>query len=136
MVPSATRRPLLRQACAVRSTSMSTLSMGKCYPNAAAATAAAVAEHDRAAVAGGYLPHDGQAQPAARAGSAGHAVEALEHLLALARRDARAVVLDLGERAPVAPAGAHRDVPAAIGVLDGVVHQVGHRLAQQERVAL
>src|SRR5687767_8132658 len=126
MVPSATRRPLLRQASAVRSTSMSTLSMWKCYPNAAAAAAAAVAQHDRAAVAGGDLAHDGEAQAAAGAGRSWHAVEALEHLLALAGRDPRPVILDLRERAAVAPAGAHRDVAAPVRILDGVVHHVRH----------
>src|SRR3989441_7810284 len=76
MVPSATRRPCLRHASAVRRTSISTLSMGKCYRNSAAAAAHAMADFERRTVAGHDLAHDGEAQAAAGARGAGHAVEA------------------------------------------------------------
>ena len=92
---------------------------------------------DAGAVAGGDLAHDGEAQAAAGARRARHAVEALEHALALRaagcpgrrprprRRRGRCA-------APV------RTVtrPPRVRILDRVVHQVGERLAQQEGVAL
>src|SRR5207237_157706 len=113
-VPSAARWPLLRHCSAVRRTSISTLSMRKCYRNAAALGRRALGDSNRRAVTGGDLAHDGEAEAAARAGRAGHAVEALEHALALRRRNARTVVLDLDEGVGAAPAGAHRDAPAAL----------------------
>src|SRR5438270_3178579 len=135
MVPSATRRPCLRHASAVRRTSISTLSMGKCYRNSAAVAAHAVADFERRAVAGRDLAHDGEAQPAAGARGAGHAVEAFQNALALLGRDARAVILDFHERPPVARPGAHGNVAAARRVFDRVVDQVAERLAQEERVS-
>src|SRR5688500_2866533 len=143
MVPRATRRPLLRQASALFRTSTSTLSMGKCYRNPQAAArrklafgrAGALAELERRPVAGGDVAHDGEAEAAAGARRARHAVEALERSGVLPGRDARAVVLYFDKRMLAAFPGAHRDVPAALGVLQRVVHQVGERLAQQEGVA-
>src|SRR2546421_8782400 len=120
MVPSATRRPCSRHASAVRRTSISTLSMGKCYRNSAAATAHAMADFERRTVAGRDLAHDGEAQAAAGARGAWHAVEAFQDALALLERDARAVILDLHERPPVARPGAHGYVAAARHVLDRV----------------
>src|SRR5947207_1211402 len=136
MVPSAARWPLLRHCSAVRRTSMSTLSMRKCYRNAAALGRRTLGDSNSRAVAGGDLAHDGKAETAAGAGRAGNAVEALEHALALRGGNARTVVLNLDIGIGAAPAGAHRGAPAALRVLDGVVHEVGERLAQEERVAL
>ena len=81
------------------------------------------------------LAHDGQAQAAAGARGPRQPVEPLQHALALGHRDARAVVLDFEEGAHTARAGAHRDVPARLRVLDRVADQVDEQLAQQERVA-
>src|SRR6267143_3591879 len=139
MVPSAARRPFLRHSSAVRSTSISTLSMRKCYPNPAALSSRSpccICNGNRRAMPRCDLAHDGEAQAAAGAGRTRHAVEALEHALALRGRNAGAVVLDFEERLRVAPAGAHRDAAASVRVLDGVVHEVAERLAQQKRVAL
>src|SRR5438132_7138332 len=130
MVPSATRRPCLRHASAVRRTSISTLSMGKCYRNSAAAAAHAMADFERRTVAGHDLAHDGEAQAAAGARGARHAVEAFQDALALLGRDARAVILDLHERPPVARPGAPGYVAAARPVLDRCVDQVAARRAQ------
>src|SRR5688572_28747543 len=135
MVPSATLRPLLRQASAVRRTSISTLSMRKCYPNSAAATRA-ILDGNARCVTRRDLAHDGEAKPASRARRAGHAVEALEHVAALLRGNSRAVVLDFEERVAIASAGAHGDAPAARRILDRVMDQVGERFAQEERIAL
>src|SRR2546428_13507076 len=135
MVPSAPRRPCLRYASAVRRTSISTLSMGECYRNSAAAAADAMANFERRAVAGGDLAHDGEAQAAAGAGGAGYAVEAFQDTLALLGRDARAIILDLHERPPVPRPGAHGNVAAPRPVLDRVVDQVAERLAQEEGVS-
>src|SRR5689334_1477819 len=118
IVPSAARWPLLRHACAVRSTSISTLSIalasGKCYRNSTALPAglatsvvAAVADEHSRAVAGRDLAHDGQPQAAAGARRPGHAVETLEHPLALGGRNAGTVVFHFHERLPAAAAGAH-----------------------------
>src|SRR5258708_23354211 len=129
MVPSATRRSCLRHASAVRRTSISTLSMGKCYRNSAAVAAHAVADFERRAVAGRDLAHDGEAQPAAGARGAGHAIEAVQNALALLGRDARAVILDFDERTPVARPGARGTVAAARRVLARAVDQVPARRA-------
>src|SRR2546428_2379199 len=135
MVPSATRRPCLRHASAVRRTSISTLSMWKFYRNSAAAAANAMADFERRTVAGRDLAHDGEAQAAAGARGAGHAVEAFQDAPALLGRDARAVILDLHDRPPVPRPGAHRNVAAARHVLDRVVDQVADALAQEEGVS-
>src|SRR5436190_258806 len=97
MVPSAARWPFLRHSSAVRSTSISTLSMRKCYRNAAAAAGRTLGNSNRRAMARGNLAHDGEAEPAARAGRARYAIEALEHALALLRWNARAIVFYLEE---------------------------------------
>src|SRR3954467_14887093 len=89
IVPSATRRPSLRQLSAERSTSISTLSMRKCYRNAAAFGARALTELDVRAVTDGDLAHDGEAQAAAGARGARRSVKAFEHAAALEGRDAR-----------------------------------------------
>src|SRR3989442_5159753 len=136
MVPSAARWPLLRHCSAVRSTSISTLSMRKCYRNPATFRPCSICNGNRRAMPRGDLAHDGEAETAAGAGSSGYAVEALEHALALRVGNARTVVLNLGEGAGAAPTGAHGDAPAALRVFDRVVHEVGERLAQQERIAL
>src|SRR5688572_17976681 len=77
MVPSATARPLLRHASAVLSTSISTLSMRKCYPNPAASDRC-IGDCKVRAVTGGDLAHDSEAETAAGAGRARRAVEALD----------------------------------------------------------
>src|SRR5688500_20171939 len=105
MVPSATLWPSARHFSAERRTSISTLSMRKCYPNSAPASGA-IGDGDGRAVARRDFAHDGEAEAAAGARRAGHAIEALEHPLALLPRDAWAVVLDLQERGSIAPAGA------------------------------
>src|SRR5437773_2781179 len=125
IVPSATRWPLLRHCSAVRSTSISTLSMRKCYRNAAALIAGSLRNNNVRAMAGGDLAHDGEAQAAAGTRGAGHAIEALEHALALGGRNARTVVLHLDVRLAGAASGAHRHVTAALRILDRVVHEVG-----------
>src|SRR6185503_18660384 len=134
MVPSATLWPPLRHCSAVRSTSISTLSMGKCYPNSAAASRA-VLDGNACGVTRSDLAHDGEAQSAARSRRAGNAVEALEDAAALRRRNSRAVVLDFEERVAIAPSGAHGDASAARRILDRVVDQVGERFAQEEGIA-
>src|SRR5256885_13257067 len=98
IVPSAARCPALRHCSAVRSTSISTLSMGKCYLNPAAFSALRFGDLHHRAVRGRNLPDDGEAKAAARPGGARHAVEALEHARPLGGRDAGPVVLDLDER--------------------------------------
>src|SRR2546423_12267253 len=65
IVPSATRRPLLRQCSAVRRTSMSTLSMLKFYLNPAAPSGVAFRDLHHRAVRERDLPHDREAKPAA-----------------------------------------------------------------------
>src|SRR5687768_4076643 len=135
MVPSATLRPLRRHSSAVRRTSISTLSMRKCYLNSAAARGA-IGDGDARGVTRGDLAHDGEPEPAAGARRSRHAVEALEHAVALLRRDAGPIVFDLEERVPIAPAGAHGHAAAARRVLERVVHQVRQRLAQEENVAV
>src|SRR5882762_6642113 len=132
MVPSATCRPCLRQASAVRSTSISTLSMRKCYRNPAALPAHCIRNRNASAMAGGDLAHDGEAEAGAGAWRARHAIEAL----ALGQRDARAVVLHFEKRVSAVAAGAHGDARGARRILDRVVYQVGECFAQQERVAL
>src|SRR5688572_15047436 len=109
--------------------------MRKCYPNSAPA-GGAIGDGDGRAVARRDFAHDGEAEAAAGARRAGHAIEALEHPLALLPRDAWAVVLDLQERGSIAPAGAHRDAPAALRIFKRVVHQVRERLAQQKGVTV
>src|SRR3954468_12019799 len=136
MVPSATCRPCLRQASAVRSTSISTLSMRKCYRNAATFPRHCIRNGNARAMPRRDLAHDGKAKARARARRARHAIEALEHALALRRRDARAVVLDFKKRMRAVAAGAHGDARAAWRILDRVVHQICQRLAQQEGIAV
>src|SRR6266581_6572988 len=143
MVPSATRRPALRQSSAVRRTSISTLSMGEFYLNPAARPARAFADLQRGAVRRRDFAHDGEPQAAAGARGAPHAVEPLHDALALTGRNAGAVIFDLDERQPFASAFAtrarsrtHRDVAAARQILERVVHQVTERFAQQEHVAM
>src|SRR5258706_4486384 len=92
MVPSATRRPSLRQVSAVRRTSISTLSMRKCYRNSAAFSPRAVPDNHGGAVAGGDLAHDGKPEAAAGATGARHAVEALQHALRFGAWNAGTVV--------------------------------------------
>src|SRR5437868_15092114 len=82
------------------------------------------------------LAHDGEAEPRAGARRAGHAIEALEHTLALGRRNAGAVVLDLEKGMRAVAAGAHGDAAAALRILDRVVHQIRERLTEAERNAL
>src|SRR5688572_21536766 len=135
MVPRATCRPLLRQASAVRSTSISTLSMGKCYPNSAPSSGS-VLDGNAGPMARRDLAHDGEPKAATRARGAPHAVKALEHARALLARDARPVVLDFEEGMAVAPPGAHGDAPAAMRIFERVVHQVGKGFAQEKRVAV
>ena len=81
--------------------------------------------------------HDGQAQAAAVAGSAGHSVEAVEHALALGRGDAGAAVLhrQLGR---AARAARRRDLHHAAGggVPEGVVDQVAQQHGQGVGLAL
>src|SRR6266850_7215610 len=139
MVPSATRRPSLRQASALRSTSISMLSMGKFYLNPAAFPARARADLERRAVRGRDLAHDGEPKPAARACGARHAVEALDHALALAGGNSGSIVFDFDERPPFPVPGngfarsrPHRDAAAAGQVFERVVDQVAERLAEQE----
>src|SRR5689334_9031862 len=110
--------------------------MRKCYRNATALGRSSLGNSNARAMAGGDFPHDGEAEPAAGAGGARHAIETLEHTLALARRNPRSVVFHLEESVAVGAPGAHGDVRAALRVLDRVVHQVGERLAQQKRIAL
>src|SRR4051812_48342623 len=136
IVPSATRRPSLRQPSAERSTSISTLSMRKCYRNAAPFGARAFAQLDVRAVADRDLPHDGKAEAAAGARSAWRAVETLEYAASLKGRNARPVVFNLNERMVIARAGAHRHAAAAVGIFDRVVHQVGECFTQEKRVTL
>src|SRR5262249_60173205 len=112
------------------------LSMRNCCRTPAAPRPRPVRGVLASAVPAGDLAHDGEAEAAAGPPRAGDAVEALQHALALLRRDTRAVVFDLGEGPAVALAGAHGDAATVIRVLDRVVHQVGERLAQEQRVAL
>src|SRR4051812_27082967 len=135
MVPSAARRPCLRHSSAVRSTSISTLSMRKCYRNAATAAACTMVDSNARAMAGRDLAHDGKAEPASCTRRTRHAIETLEHALALMQRNARAVVFDLEKRMRVALAGPHRDVAAALRILERVVHQVRQRFAQEKCIA-
>src|SRR5436190_9304727 len=95
MVPSATRWPLCLHASAVRRTSISTLSMRKCYRNAAALIAGTLGNNNVRSMAGGDLAHDGEAEAAARARGSRHPIEALEDALALAGGDPGTVVLHL-----------------------------------------
>src|SRR5437763_655223 len=53
IVPSAARWPFLRQSSAVRSTSISTLSMGKCYRNATTLGRRSIGNSNARAMAGG-----------------------------------------------------------------------------------
>ena len=80
---------------------------------------------------------DGQAQARAVDVAAQHAVEGLQHQLALGRRDAGAVVLDLQRlcAAVVVQAHTHRHHAAGRGVMDRVVDQVAHQLLQQRGIA-
>src|SRR3954466_6184767 len=110
--------------------------MRKCYRNAAALIARAVRNNNIRAMAGGDLAHDGEAEAAAGTGGSRHAVEALEHPLALGRRNTGAVVLHFDYRLAFPAPGAHGHTAAALRGLDGVVHEVRERLAQQELVAL
>src|SRR5258708_24301208 len=98
MVPSATRRPALRQSSAVRRTSISTLSMGKFYLNLASRPARAFADLQRGAVRRRDFTHDGESQAAAGARRAGHAVEPLHNAVALAGGKAGPVIFDFDER--------------------------------------
>src|SRR5690606_19204183 len=98
IVPRTARRPSRRPASALFSTSISTLSMREFYRNPAAFSARALANGHAGAMGRSDLAHDGESESAAAAGGAGHAVEALEHAMALGRRDARPVVLHLEER--------------------------------------
>src|SRR5260221_3550596 len=122
MVPSATRRPSLRHESAVRSTSISTLSMRKCYRNAATFSPCCICNGNRRAMSRGDLAHDGEAQAATGAGGAGNAIEALQHALALRFGNAPTLVLDFGERLRAALARAHPDTPAALRVFHCAVH--------------
>ena len=61
--------------------------------------------------------------------------EHVEHLRQRVRRDADAVVLDADHRLAVLAARADRDAAAVIGVLRGVVEQVGEDLRQPHRIA-
>src|SRR5687768_13486105 len=135
MVPSATLRPLRRHSSAVRRTSISTLSMRKCYLNSAA-TQGTIRDGDVRGVTGGDLAHDGEAEAAAGTRSPGHAVEPLEDAAALGGRYAGTIVLHLEKCMPVAPAGAHSDAAPARGIFERVVHQIRKRFTQQERIAV
>src|SRR5581483_159660 len=97
IVPSATAWPCLRHACAVRSTSILTLSMRKCYRNATPLPAGCIGNGNAGAVAGGDLAHYCKAEARAGARRARHAVEALEDALALGGGNAGTVVLHLEE---------------------------------------
>src|SRR5690349_11098184 len=128
IVPSAARWPLFRQSSAVRSTSMSTLSMRKCYRNATALIARfgrrCLGDSNARAMAGRDFPHDGEAQSTARTRRAGHAIETLEYAVALRSRNAGPVVFHLEECVAVGASGAHRDMAAAVRIVDRVVHEV------------
>src|SRR5439155_17359645 len=136
IVPSATRRPCLRQLSALRSTSISTLSMRKSYLNSAALSERAITDFHACAVRERDLAHDGKAEAAAGAAGAGNAIKALDHAAALERGNPRAIVLDFHERRAIAQAGAHRDVAARWHVFERVVREVRDRFAQQQRVAV
>src|SRR6476620_5346973 len=95
-------------------------------------------DRDAAAVVGGHVAHDGQAQAgAARLPAAGpvDAVEALEDAVEVARRDADAVVPhdDVDPRA--VRMGGHLDGAAGVGVLHAVLDQVGHRRHELAAIA-
>src|SRR5688572_18817816 len=135
MVPSATLWPSFLHFSAVRRTSISTLSMRKCYRNPAPSRGG-IRDRNARAVTTCNFAHDCQAQAAAGARRPRHAVKALQHAPALCGRDAGPVILDFDESGALAPAGAHRDAGTALRILERVVHEVGKRLAQQERIAL
>src|SRR5260221_2059043 len=143
MVPSATRRPALRQSSAVRRTSISTLSMGKFYLNPASRPARAFPDLQRGAVRRRDFTHDGESQAAAGARRAGYAVEPLHNAVALAGGNAGPVIFDFDDRqvfpadlATRAPSRAHRDVAAARQILARLVHQIAERFAPQKHIAM
>src|SRR5690606_3258228 len=109
------------------------------HTHAQAAPLRAFVELELRAVRARNAVGDGQTQAVPARGRARHAVEALQHALALGRGDARAVVLDLqpGLTAPgrlMLPA-AQRDMTPRRCVLDGVVDQVDQQFPQQPGVA-
>ena len=83
----------------------------------------------------GDLADDGEAEAAAGLAGVGEAEEALEDLLAGRGRDAGAVVLDLDQAAALGAAAAHCDFAGGRRVVEGVDHQVGDHLAEQQAVA-
>jgi hypothetical protein len=96
-----------------------------------------VLDRDRRAMLAHDLVHDRQAQPAAVDLGAQGAVEGPEHVFALGRRDAGAVVLDLQHQHLAEGVGhqARGDGAAWRRVAQRVVDQVAHQFAQQHRVA-
>src|SRR5205814_4379604 len=106
IVPSAARWPFLRQSSAVRSTSISTLSRGKCYRNATTLGRRSFGNSNARAMAGGNFPHDGETESAAGARRAWHAIETLEDALAFSGRNAGPIVFHLEEGAAVGASGA------------------------------
>ena len=61
--------------------------------------------------------------------------EHVEHLRQRVRGDADAVVLHADHRVAILAAGADRDAPAVVGVLRGVVEEVGEHLGEAHRIA-
>ena len=95
-----------------------------------------VADGDLGAVALHHLQHDGQAQATAVDLRAQGTVEGPEHGLAFGRRDAGAAVLDLQHHDLAEGVGhdARRDGAAGRRVLQRVIDEVAHHLAQQHRL--
>src|SRR5262249_1013197 len=83
-----------------------------------------------------YFPRDGEPESGAIAWRPGDAIEALEHLAALALGNARSGVLDAQEwkLLPIA-AGIHRDRSTSRRIAQSIVDQVIEQLGQEHRVA-
>jgi len=94
MVPSATGRPCLAPRLGGAQDLDVDAIHGEMLSQLGSRGRPCVADFERRAVAGRDLAYDGEAQPAAGARGAGHAVEAFQNALALLGRDALAVILD------------------------------------------
>jgi len=79
----------------------------------------------------GDLLHDRETEPAAAPARIRRAVEAIEHALALLRRNADARVLDLEERLAVELAATNRDPPGRGRVRDGILGEARRGLEQK-----
>ena len=79
----------------------------------------------------GDLLHDREPEPAAGAARVGRAIEALEHALALLRRDADARVFHLEERTAADLAAPNRHAPGRGRVRDRVLREALRGLGQQ-----